>query len=352
MKHALILLFLALTAYAQMQERVAIINTMDDYDSISVSALAYLTDRLRETAVNVLPAERFGVMTTESIVAFLGSMENTIKVCKESSCLADLGKKVNADYVAQGRIGRFEENLTIKVELYSVKTGNLMGSFTGSSKDIAGLLTLIDENAADLFKRMLAEPKEKPTSPEVATPTEPQPVADSVAIANIQALIEKGIEKNKVKIQKASFSLSNSDKMALYEENRMTSALGYAVLNFLPGFGLGSYMQGDIINGIVLSVYDVVAWSLIWNYGFDFNFYFNLKNEGVKKLYITSAFSAVLIFCGHITGPIQPYGYKKRYNKTLRDALNFHDKISYSIDPLIVPRDGTPALGLAFNVRY
>jgi len=42
----------------------------------------------------------------------------------------------------------------------------------------------------------------------------------------------------------------------------------------------------------------------------------------------------------------------QKYNKTLREALNINDEISFSIDPLIIPRDGTPALGLAFNVRY
>ncbi|MDR2583464.1 MAG: hypothetical protein LBC75_08300, partial [Fibromonadaceae bacterium] len=134
------LLLLALAVYGQVQERVAIINTLDDRDSIGFSELTYLTDRLRETAVNVLPADRFGVMTTESIVAFLGSMENTVKVCKEASCLAELGRKVSADYVAQGRIGRFNEDLTIKVELYNVATGNLMGSFTGYFKDMYSLL--------------------------------------------------------------------------------------------------------------------------------------------------------------------------------------------------------------------
>ncbi|MCL1955713.1 MAG: hypothetical protein FWF63_00190 [Fibromonadales bacterium] len=160
-KQLLLLLFLALAAYGQ-QERIAIINTMDDFDSISVSNLTYLTDRLREAAVNVLPKQRFGVMTTESIVAFLGSQENTVKVCKESSCLADLGRKVSADYVAQGRIGRFDGNLTIKVELYDTQKGNLVGSFTGSSKDISSLLVLIDEKSSDLFKKMLEEPTAKP----------------------------------------------------------------------------------------------------------------------------------------------------------------------------------------------
>jgi TolB-like protein len=152
-KRFFILLFLAIAAYGQ-QERIAIIQTVDDRDSIGISELAHLTDKLRETAVNVLPKQRYGVMTTESIVAFLGSQERAAKECREASCLADLGRKVNADYVAQARIGRFGENLTVKTELYSVKSGNLLGSFTGNSKDIFDLLALIDEKAPILFKKM------------------------------------------------------------------------------------------------------------------------------------------------------------------------------------------------------
>jgi len=148
------LLLLTFAAYGQ-QERIAIIQTLDNRDSIGFSELAYLTDRLRETAVNVLPKQRYGIMTTESIVAFLGSAERAIKVCNEASCLAEIGRKVNADYVAQAHIGRFGDNLTIKAELYDSRKGNLMGSFTGSSKDIYGLLAIIDEKAADaLFKKM------------------------------------------------------------------------------------------------------------------------------------------------------------------------------------------------------
>jgi len=134
---------------------VAIINTVDDGDSIKFSDLNYLTDRLRETASNILPRQYYGVMTTESIVAFLGSQERAMKECKEATCLADLGRKVNADYVAQARIGRFDGNLTIKTELYNSKSGVMVGSFTGASKNISSLLAIIDEKAPILFRKML-----------------------------------------------------------------------------------------------------------------------------------------------------------------------------------------------------
>jgi len=62
---------------------------VDDRDSIGFSDLLYLTDRLRETAVKILPKARYGVMTTQSIVEFLGSEERAAKVCSESTCLAE-----------------------------------------------------------------------------------------------------------------------------------------------------------------------------------------------------------------------------------------------------------------------
>jgi TolB-like protein len=170
-----VLLFLALAAYGQ-QERVAILNTVDNRDSIGFSDLIYLTDRLRETAVKILPKKQYGVMTTESIVAFFGSQERAAKVCNESSCLAEVGRKVSADYVAQARVGRFGDQLSINFQLYNVKTGNLVDSFTGNSKDIFGLLAVIDEKSPDLFKQMIEESKPlKPELPELVK-LEPEPV--------------------------------------------------------------------------------------------------------------------------------------------------------------------------------
>jgi len=93
-------------------------------------------------------------MTTESIVAFLGSYESMVKECRAASCLAELGRKVNADYVAQGRIRKFGELLSINFELYNTKSGVLVGSFNGNSKDVYGFITIIDEKAPALFMKI------------------------------------------------------------------------------------------------------------------------------------------------------------------------------------------------------
>jgi uncharacterized protein (TIGR02145 family) len=154
-KILLALLLLVFAAYGQ-QKRIAIVNTVDDEEPpVKLSDLTHLTDRLREIASNTLPSKNYAVMTQQSIVAFLGTQEEMAKTCKESEgCLANLGRKINADYIAQGRIGRFDADLAIKVELYESGSGNLVSSFTGVSKGIYGLLSILDEKAPDLFKKL------------------------------------------------------------------------------------------------------------------------------------------------------------------------------------------------------
>ena len=365
-KISFILLFLALTAYGQMQERLAIIQTLDNNDSIGFNDLSYLTDKLRETAVNVLPKEQYGVMTTESIIAFLGSQEKARKACNESSCLAELGRKVSADYVAQGRIGRFGRDLTIKVELYSVKSGNLIGSFTGDSKDIYGLRDIITEKATDLFKKMpntsnvkkTVPPPEAPTPPPPPTlvtppeaPTQPlAPVASPIPqdippeepetyidnLENIYSLFEMDFEEHENALKKLSLSLSYYDKGSLYDRYRKKYALACALLNVLPSLGVGSFVQGNTIWGLTQLVLEIGSLVVV--------------NIDHRSSYQKSG--AVMIGSGFAIGLIAPFVYQYTYNKRLKDALNFDENFSLSIDPLIVPRDGTPAVGLAFNVRY
>ena len=149
------LLFLAFAAYGQ-QKQIAIINTEDDGEPpIGHSELNHLTSRLRDIAVKMLPQKNYGVMTQQSIVAYLGSQDEMVKKCKESKgCLAQLGREINADYICQGRLGRFGEDFTINAELYDVKSGILIGSLNGSSKDIYGLLSVLDNEAPNMFKQM------------------------------------------------------------------------------------------------------------------------------------------------------------------------------------------------------
>ena len=150
--------FLAIAAHSQ-QMRVAVISTVDDVDSLQYTDLNFLTGKLREIAGKVLPKDRYGIMTQESIVDRMGSQERAEKECREASCLADLGRKISAAYIAQGHIGRFGGMLTLKVELYNSKSGNLVGTFNEISKDLFTLATIVDNKAPDLFREIMKENK-------------------------------------------------------------------------------------------------------------------------------------------------------------------------------------------------
>ena len=154
MKKALmLLLFLSLATMAQ---KVAIINTMDDgTPPVAALDLSHLTDRLREIARKTLPQRSYDVMSQQTIQGLYTSNDEMIKACSVAEgCLVKIGREISAEYICQGRIGRFEKDYTIKVELYESLSGNLVDSFTGQSKNISGLLAILNEKAPDMFRRM------------------------------------------------------------------------------------------------------------------------------------------------------------------------------------------------------
>jgi len=152
-----ILLLLAIAVYGQEKEQklLAILRTVDDGDPpVEITELNFLTLRLREIAGNVLQ-NNYGIMTEQSIIDKLGK-ENAVKACKETEgCLAQLGKRINADYIGQARLGRFGGNLTISVELYNSGNGlQASPTITGQAENVSGLLAILDEKAPGMFGKM------------------------------------------------------------------------------------------------------------------------------------------------------------------------------------------------------
>ena len=149
------ILLLVLAAHAQEQKRLAILNTVDDgKPSLESTDLNHLTVRLREIADSVLQG-RYGIMSSQSIIDKLGA-SGAIDVCKEAKgCLAQIGKKISADYIGQARIGRFGKNLTINVELYNSGNGLQTSVISGDAENLSGLLAVLNEKAPGMFRKML-----------------------------------------------------------------------------------------------------------------------------------------------------------------------------------------------------
>ena len=147
-----VLVLVAVLMAPSLATHVAVLETIAGKDVLSLEEKQYLTDVLRSEAVKALPAEmNFTIMTRDNIQMMLPPGKG-IEDC-EGSCLVETGKNIAADYIAQGRVGRFGSSLTITVELYETAGNKLMGSFTAKSNDIEKLEIEIRQKAKPLFAK-------------------------------------------------------------------------------------------------------------------------------------------------------------------------------------------------------
>ena len=151
-KLSLLVFMLAFPACATF---VAVLETISGSDVITREEKMYLTDVLRSEAVKALPAEQnYTIMTRENINIMLPPGK-AIEEC-EGSCLVETGKNIAADYVAQGRVGRFADNLTITVELYETAGNKLMDSFSSKASNIEFLEMEIRQKSQEMFSKIVA----------------------------------------------------------------------------------------------------------------------------------------------------------------------------------------------------
>lgn len=142
---------------------VAVLETMSSSGALGLSERMYLTDKLREIASRTLPAYMdYTIMTRENINAMLPPGK-TIEEC-EGSCLAETGRNIAADFIAQGRIGMFGQQLTLTVELYETASNKLVGSFTARKPDAEDLIEDIEEKSPELFELVKGGPAGVPAS--------------------------------------------------------------------------------------------------------------------------------------------------------------------------------------------
>jgi len=148
-----ILLSLAFAAYGY-QTSVAVLPS--DGTVLNNDELEALTDKMRLAALKVLPANAFVLLKQDVVIRRLGGAENYIKECSESTCIVNLGKKAQVDYVAQASVGKLGNKIRLKVELYNVSTEGLIGMLSDEeSENILGLLSIVEKRVpAEVFSKI------------------------------------------------------------------------------------------------------------------------------------------------------------------------------------------------------
>ena len=132
---------------------VAVLETISEKDLLTLQERQYLTDILRGQAVRALPAEQnWTIMTRENIKVMLPPGKS-IEDC-EGSCLAETGKNIAADFVAQARISKFGNSLAISAEIYETAGNKLIASFAGRGESVDDLEKIIKEQSVPFFKKV------------------------------------------------------------------------------------------------------------------------------------------------------------------------------------------------------
>ena len=144
----LLIAICCLSSYAT--KHVAILETISPGNIIASQEKRYLTDKLREVASKALPSSLdYAIMTSENIEVMLPPGK-VLEDC-EGSCIVETGKNISADYVAQGRIGSFGDQVTLAVELYETASGKLIGSFVERKNSVQEIAEEVEQNAVLLF---------------------------------------------------------------------------------------------------------------------------------------------------------------------------------------------------------
>jgi tetratricopeptide (TPR) repeat protein len=153
------IVFLVAVFFAAFQTVFAAVQTVavlysEGEGVLNDDQLKFLTEKAREMAVKVLPQSSFEVFPQDVVIKRLGGFDSYRKACKENTCIVELGKKANVDYIAQCRFGKLSPNLTITFELYKVSTGGLVDNFTEDAKNFNGLRAIVEKRIPESFKKI------------------------------------------------------------------------------------------------------------------------------------------------------------------------------------------------------
>ena len=132
-------LVLAIALSAQLRaapRRIAVLEFTNEA-GLSSFEVETLADDVREAAL-VLPRGSFIVMTRESMMAMLPPGTDLSK-CTEAECEVDAGRKVGADLVVAGTVGRFDEKLLVRLKLFDTASAALLGQRSAEGLGLGGL---------------------------------------------------------------------------------------------------------------------------------------------------------------------------------------------------------------------
>lgn len=175
--------------------------------------------------------------------------------------------------------------------------------------------------------------------------------SDPAQTRRIAALLDDGLYQHFSEISQLSFGLSPSDRQLLYGYYSKDTRKAFW-WNLLGGFGIGCFLEEDVMGGTIAFVTDL-AGTILWFKGFvdylhemdkaDDDLYYDPKYEvslltqlaGIAVMVLSSAYSIS-----------RGFSYGRTYNARLQQALSGRKSPSVAMVPLVVPSKEALQVGL------
>jgi Curli production assembly/transport component CsgG./Borrelia membrane protein P13. len=262
MKRNLCVLVISLLACAIWAEpKVAVLNTVIPKD-MDPAVATLVTDKISEVLVN---SNKYKVLDRDNIDSVLKEREFQLSDMVSDNDAAAAGKYLGADYVVVVKVQRIDATYYVSGKMIAVETGVIAKQ--GSAKGEGKLSTITD----------------------LAGKVGDAVAADAATAVSQQAAGGKG---------------KSSPPAAAGE--RKTAVLP-VILNIVPGFGLGSFIEGDTLGGLIIIGGGALSTALVVGGAVS---YADGNSSGLGVFMLGSlAGTGTFVF-----SIVRPINYAKRYN--------------------------------------
>jgi len=124
---------------------------------------------------------------------------------------------------------------------------------------------------------------------------------------NVQVLINQDLDGNFKLIQSKADKLSSSQRLYIYEDKSKSGTLPF-ILNLLLGFGIGSWVQGDLTGGLIGTIGGVTGVGMML-----------VEDTSIQNI------GAGILLASWVTDLILPWTFASSYNSTLKNALRMSE---------------------------
>ena len=219
-------------------------------------------------------------------------------LCDDVTCALEVGKYLAAEYMLVGTFTKFGSKYYISFTLVNVNTTEVSGTARIDAPDYDTLVEELDRGLRELLG------VESATARATGTTNDGMTTVDSRLIL-LEFLDSHGYRKNtaiRPEIKLLVEQLTDEEKEFFYDQYSLSFAILPAAGNTL--LGLGSWLQGDYIGGLLCSGLMVGGFALIFN----------------------TSIGSLMVTAGTITGWIIPFFFQATNNSRLKAALQYNPK--------------------------